>query len=212
MSATKGQPLSAVGDLQLLDELVLGSRGSGRKVGPPVIVGRVRPLTSEDVPALMNPAPLNSKPTPLQSIRHSHHQLARLIAAGKPDQEISLITGYSPAYISSLKLGQDFKALLEYYATQKELIFVDVMERMKVLGLNSVDEIQRRFEDSPESFTTQQLMDLSELMLIKPNKLVPSEALSGGGVTVNVQFIRPPAAPAEGEILEVTPRVVEIVE
>lgn len=213
MSAAKGKPLEAVGDLQLLEELVLGQRGSGRKVGPPVIVGRVRSLTAEDVPALMNPAPLNSKPATLQSIRHSHHQLARLIAAGKPDQEISLIIGYSPAYISTLKLGADFKTLIEYYSTQKDLIFVDVMERMKVLGLSTLDEIQKRFEDAPESFTHQQMMDLTELLLIKPNKMPSSGQPAGSGVVVNVQFVRPPAiSEGEGEMINISPRAVEIVD
>lgn len=210
MSAVKGQQLAAVGDLELLEELVLGQRGSGRKVGPPVIVGRVRSLTAEDVPALMNPSPLGSKPAGVLHLRHSHHQLARLIAAGKPDQEISLITGYSPAYISSLKGGADFKGLIEYYSAQKEMIFVEVMERMKVLGLNSIDEIQRRFDESPESFTTQQLMDLTELMLIKPSKMPASGQPANGNVTVNVQFVRAPAQPLDkgpGEVIDVMPRV-----
>lgn len=181
----------AIGDLALLEELVLGTAAGGRRKAAPLEVAKVRSLTVEDVPLLQAPPNAALPARPLQTIRHSHHQLARLIASGKPDQEISLITGYSPSYISSLKGGQDFQELIAYYGAQKELIFVETMERMKIFGLTCLDELQRRFEDAPESFTHNQVAELTELMLIKPIKaaMPMTGSATGGPVTVNVQFV-----------------------
>jgi len=180
-----------IGDLALLEELVLGTAAGGRRRSAPLEVARVRALEASDLELLQNPPNAALPIRPLQTIRHSHHQLARLIAAGKADQEISLITGYSPSYISSLKGGQDFKDLISYYSAQKELIFVETMERLKIVGLNTLDELQKRFDESPEQFTNTQLMELIDLTLIKPTK-TPQGGIgspAGGPVTVNVQFV-----------------------
>lgn len=182
----------AIGDLALLEELVLGTAAGGRRKAAPLAVARVRALEASDLELLQNPPNAALPARPLQVIRHSHHQLARLIASGKGDQEISLITGYSPSYISSLKGGQDFAELISYYGAQKELIFVETMERMKIFGLTCLDELQKRFEEAPDSFTHNQVAELIDLMLIKPTKAqAPAFGSPGAGgpVTVNVQFV-----------------------
>jgi hypothetical protein len=180
-----------IGDLALLEELVLGTAAGGRRKAAPLEVAKVRALGLDDLELLQNPPNAVLPVRPLQTIRHSHHQLARLIATGKADQEISLITGYSPSHISSLKGGQDFKDLIAYYSAQKELIFVETMERLKIVGLNTLDELQKRFDEAPEQFTNTQLMELIDLTLIKPTKTPQAVigATSGGPVTVNVQFV-----------------------
>lgn len=207
-------------DLELLEELVLGPSTGGRRQATPLAVSIVRSLVPDDLPLLRNPPAQGSKPkSPLQ-LRHSHHQIARLVAAGKADYEIAFITGYNPAYICNLKSGQDFKDLISYYEVQKDQIFIDVMERMKAIGLNTLDEIQRRFEEAPEAFTAQQLMDLTELMLIKPARAAQQGQSSGppggsgAGVTVNVQFVAPQAQPsqmlethAERAMIDITPKL-----
>lgn len=197
-----------IGDIALLEELVLGTAAGGRRKAAPLEVARVRELTSEDVPLLQAPPNAALPARPLQTIRHSHHQLARLIASGKPDQEISLITGYSPSYISSLKGGQDFQELISYYGSQKELIFIEAMERMKIFGLSCLDELQKRFDEAPESFTNNQIAELTELMLIKTQKtpMPQGGATSGGPVTVNVQFVSGAQAP---QVIEGSSRQVE---
>lgn len=196
-----------IGDLALLEEIVLGTAAGGRRKSAPLAVVKVRALEASDIELLQNPPNAALPARPLQTIRHSHHQLARLIAAGKADQEISLITGYSPSYISSLKGGQDFQELISYYAAQKELIFVETMERMKIFGLTCLDELQRRFEEAPESFTHNQVAELTELMLIKPIKAaMPTSGMPGAGgpVTVNVQFVS--GSQRQPEVLEGTSR------
>jgi hypothetical protein len=117
--------------------------------------------------------------------------MARLLATGVPQEEISLITGYSPAYISRIKSDPTFEALVEYYHKQREEIFVDVVERMKSLGLSTLDELQRRLEDEPDEWSRRELMEMAELMLVKPAAArTPMNVLAPAApVSVNVKFV-----------------------
>ena len=206
-------------ELEYLESLVLGqNRGSRNR--EPLVIAASRPLTQADLPALVDPPALASKPK-VHALRHSHHQIARLIAIGKPDVEIALITGYDPAYICNLKRGQDFAELVSHYAGQRDLAFTEVMDRMKQMGLDTIDEIQRRFAEDPTSFTNTQLMDLTELMIIKPMR-ASAPPQSGGfaptgpvNIQINVAGVRPPpsAVPlpeGPGAIIDAAPRRVAI--
>jgi hypothetical protein len=127
-------------------------------------VRELDPRTDMPLLQVRVPAPKQT----LTQIRHTHHQLARLLATGTKEQEASLITGYKPTYISVLKGDPSFQDLMEYYAAQREQIFVDVVERMRSLGLATIDELQARLEEEPDEFSRRELMELAELMLIKP--------------------------------------------
>ncbi len=137
-------------------------------------------------------APANLKS--LLSIRHSHHHLAQLLAAGELNQnEISLITGYCPSRISILKRDPLFRQLMETYAENRRAIFVDALERMKNLGLSSLDELQRRLEEDPEKFTRRELMEMSKILLSEPK----GSGVGGNGnssspnIALNVKFVSP---------------------
>jgi hypothetical protein len=158
----------------------------------------VRSLTEDDLGALQAPSALGSAPIPIQALRASHHQLAQLLAQGRPDTEISLITGYSASRISILKSDPTFSELLASYRNVREKVFVDTLERMKVLGLSTLDELQERLESAPEKWSNRELMEMAELML-KPQFPTAGSgfgagpgAASGGvpPVTVAVQFIK----------------------
>lgn len=172
----------------LLAEVSLPSARGRREA--PLTVEVVRALTLDDVPTLKAPPPVGSAPPTLLQLRHSHHALARVLAAGHSQEECALITGYDPAYISNIKNDPAFAELLGYYAGMKEQVFVDVLERMKVLGLSSLDELQRRLEVEPEGWTKRELMELSELMLVKSGKVGPGPT-KGAGVAVEIKFVAP---------------------
>lgn len=188
MTQASSQELS----VELLDSIALGSARGGKKATLPLTIDQIRPLTPDDIPLLLAPPPiLNPTRGPLQ-LRHSHHQLARLIASGSEMTEVSLITGYSLSYISVIKGDPAFKELLSYYDKQREMIFVDVVERMRSLGLNTLEELAARLENEPESWSRRELMEMAELMLLKP-LTAAAQARSGGGVpgapiTLNVTF------------------------
>jgi hypothetical protein len=173
------------------------ARGGKRPRKKAVFWEVIRPLRMpDDLPLLSQ-----SLPAPRQTIsqlRHSHHQLAQMLATGTKQAECSLITGYSPAYISNLKNDPTFQELIAHYSTQREMVFVDVIERMRSLGLSTLDEIQSRMEEDPTQFTNRELHEQAELLLVKPmaatrGLIRPGDtaaAQGAGGVQVNVNFIK----------------------
>lgn len=99
----------------------------------------------------------------LQRLRHRHHLLARLIAQGTKDADVAAISGYDPSRISVLKQDPAFRELISHYKSQVDEVFISVHERLLTLGLSSIDEMTDRIEQNPESFSTQDLMELIKL-------------------------------------------------
>lgn len=150
----------------------------------------LRELTQEDLDAPLALAPV--KPKPLTAIRASHHQLAQVLARGASDTEASLVTGYTPGYISILRTDPAFQELLAHYGKVTEAVFVDVAERMRVLGLGSLEELQRRLEEAPDDWSRRELMELSKLMLVDSRGGAASGASGGApGVQVAISFVAP---------------------
>lgn len=189
----------------LYDELLLGDARGGRKKTIPLDIQIDRSLVPADVASLEAGDSPAARPAGggILSIRYAHHQLARLLVAEAAKlEEISLLTGYSPAYISNLKNDPAFKELLAYYEVQKELKFVDVLDRMKTFGLSALDELQKRLEDDPDGFKKSELLSMADLFLLRSKNLESGDAGSkggGGGVNVTVSFVTPePLAPPAG--------------
>jgi hypothetical protein len=180
-------------------EVTFGSARGGRRPAEPLHISVVRELTEADLPALRAPPPVAAPGQKLLQVKHTHHQLARLLALGCEQAEASLITGYSPSYISTLKSDPAFRELLAYYELQREQIFVDAEERMKSLGLSALDELQRRLETETDQWSRRELMELSELMLVKAKALAKGGfgggTAAGSGVQVNVSFVQASAKP-----------------
>lgn len=203
----------------ILEEIIFGPRvPAGRGGGEPLSVSLVRELTENDLPDLL--APVQPVPAPrvnLQNITYAHHALAQQIVLGKSPSEVSLITGYSTNYIKGLQDDPLFRELLDYYGSQREQVFVDALERMKALGLATLDELQRRLAEEPEGFARRELMELAELMLIKgarPGAVAGAGATppgaSGGSpaVSVTVKFVQskpPEILQSGGPLLDLVP-------
>lgn len=195
----------------LIEELSLGSARGGRKPAVAVMVEPIRSLTEEDLPVLQNPPTVGSQLT-IPEIKAQHHRLAGLLAKGISNSEISLITGFSPSYISTLKSAPDMVELVEYYRQQVEERTVDAMARLKMLGVSSLEELQGRLNDAPEKFTSNQLMDMIEMGLIKP--LDAAVAAAGKAATqqtpiqINLNFKSPEKSPGDGpgQLIEASPK------
>lgn len=195
----------------LLTEVDLGSARGGRKPAKPLEVEVVREIVREDLPGIQSP-PLGSALVPaLREVRASHHRLAELIAKGTPGVEISAITGYSQSYISTLQHSPAFAELVDYYSTQNAAIYVDVMDRLRVLGLSTIEELQRRIDESPDKPSLRELMELVQLTVVGPTggKATPGgskfgpQAPSSGGPLVEIKFV---GTPPQGTMVDVTPR------
>lgn len=177
-------------------------RGRPKKMVAWEVVRSLR--VPDDLPLLTEslPAPRAN----LKQIRHSHHRLAELLAQGTDQVEASRLTGYNNAYISVLQTDPTFKELITYYTAQKEQTFIDVIERMRSLGLSTLDELQARLESNPDSYSNRELMEQAELTLIKPmaasrGQIQPNTGTTG--VSVNVSFVQ--AKHSEGPIIDVSP-------
>jgi hypothetical protein len=200
----------------LLTEIDLSRAGRGRpSTSPPVVIEVLRSLTPEDLPALLAKAapasPEAGQPGFLVKLRHSHHQLARLIAQGTETAEISLITGYTPQYISRIQTDPQFAELVATYSGQRELAFIDVLERMKALGLSCLEELQERVALAPEKWSHREMMELAELLLIKssrPGQQLPVSATANAAVSINVKFVKSDGADSSSDanMINVTPR------
>jgi hypothetical protein len=204
-------PLQELGSMEeLIEELSLGSaRGGAKRPAAPLKVEVVRALTPDDLAAIAAAPPVGALPS-IPEIRHQHHQLAGLLARGISNSEISLITGYSPSYISILRNAPDMQELIAYYSEQAEERTVDGLARLRQLGISGVEELQRRVNEEPEKFSVGQLTELVELGLLKPLAAAAglASARSGGasgGIQINLNF-KEPAASASGSTIDVTPR------
>ncbi len=122
----------------------------------------VRPLQEADLAVL---AAGNRQTTPVRSVqrlRDRHHAVARLLAAGKTNNEVSIMTGMDPGRISVLRSDPSFKQLVEDYRaieTGQEAAFI---ERLQMLGMTAVEELQDRLENSEEPVPIQTLLEVSK--------------------------------------------------
>lgn len=191
----------------LLEAVDLGSARGGKRIAAPLELEVVRELTAEDLPALQAPAPLGATVPSIKSIRASHHRLAELVAKGTPAVEISAHTGYSQSYICNIQRSPAFAELVDYYSMQNQQLYVDAMERLKTLGLSSVEELQQRLDDNPEKFSPRELMELTALALIKPLEakrgFQTSTGSGGSAPLVEIKFVG--TAP-NNTLVDVTPR------
>lgn len=182
--------------MELLDEITFDS-ASRPPIRPgvpnPVLVRRE--IEESDIAFLANS--VQTKPQLITRVRNTHHKLAKLLATGESNASASLLTGYSPSYISEIQRDPTFRELLAYYCTQDEVRVADVRERMTAVGLSALDEMQQRLEEDPSKWSNGQLMELTELTLVKTGRVGGSGGgfgaapTGGAGVSVNVSFVSP---------------------
>lgn len=111
----------------------------------------VRDLTSDDIKSLSTRAVYGSQPgTLIQKLRAPHHTLARLVAEGKKHQECSAITGYTVEYVVMLERDPAFKELVAYYKEQVSAAYINVHERLAVLGATAMEILQERLTDEEQ--------------------------------------------------------------
>lgn len=145
-----------------LDPLDLEGLMPSPRVGPgrqaaPLVAEIVRELTPAD---LAIPATVTQTPPAIKKIRDSHHGVARLLALGHKEAQISAITGYSLSRISILKADPQFKELVDFYRSQETEITRDFKLRMESLGMDALEELRERLEEKPEDISPGLLKDI----------------------------------------------------
>lgn len=142
-----------------LNDIVPRTRGRGTKTDA---VEVVRDLTPDDI--MMTLVERGTKPVPLNKLRDRHHALARALAAGMPDYEAALTTGYDASRISVLKADPTFGELVEFYKASVADAYVGMHDRMASLGRDAVDTLQSRLEDDPDSLSNDLLLDTIKII------------------------------------------------
>lgn len=192
--------------VDLITELDLGSaRGGKAGTREPLSVEVVRALGETDLEALTEPPPVAAQAVTVKSLRHSHHRLAELIVAGKESGEIALVTGYSIPYISNIQNDPAFRELVAYYGAQKESVFVDAMERLRVLGIDGIERLHDKLNDPAQPWSPRELMELVDMAVVKPATAQPrpgsgTPGQPGASLQLEVKFVG--ARSADGPIVD----------
>lgn len=127
----------------------------------------VESLTREDLLVLREK---RVGPPRVKMLRRSHHRVARLIALGYRDTDITRMTGYGPSRIASLKDDPAVQELIATYDRKVEEDFekkIDhVHEEMAEIKLRSLNLIQDRLdkaedEDEPAPIALKDLLALA---------------------------------------------------
>lgn len=155
---------------------------------------------------------------PIQFGRHEHHVLASLIASRQKegiivsDEECSAICGWAPGTIGGLRQQAGFRKLIQHYLGDQPIAQPVPAERIAALGLTTLEELQARLHEDPDSFSKRELMDMAELLLIKARSLgggAGPVASGGSGIRVAINFVearpRELAPPPAEAVIDVTP-------
>lgn len=183
-------------------------RRGRRADGPALSLTPGRALVEADADAIAEGG-VAAIVSPLTRLRHTHHELARLIAEGRPGVEVSAITGKSQSWISTLRSDPAFAELVAYYASQKDAVYLDVHARLAGLGTDAVNELQHRLDTDPDRLTAREVLEIAEMALdrsVAPAKSAGpgSGTANGTAVAVNVTFV------TSGEAEDATPAVVDL--
>lgn len=153
--------------------------GGGRNASGTAIVGSY-PLGPEHLVKLAahveGGAALGVTPESREKMSRTHHRLAQFLAMGMDEGQAGVLCNYGPATVSILKSDPLFQELVEYYASQVDAEFASVAEQMADLHEDTVVELRKRLEDSPQQFT---VTSLTELMKALADR-------TGNGPTSNV--------------------------
>jgi hypothetical protein len=170
-----------------------------------LFVGEPEPLTVEDILLFVNTDEgmrSSAQPQIVKNIRHRHHLLAQLLAGGTPEMDASIQTGYSLSRISILKNDPAFKELLAYYSKQVELANVEFVKRLAQIGTETAEEILKRLDEDPESFSNEEMRKLLETVADRTGHGKTSSVIVSHGLDDETkELIRQQHRP-EGKILD----------
>src|ERR1700728_4209388 len=176
-------PLSEPETAELLGTLAVAMPRKPQ-ILPPVEFTIVRELTEDDVPALGRPAK-TAQGANIVRLHSRHHQIARMVAEGRPLADIALISGYATHFISQLQGNPAFCALVAHYSGVDEIAAVDALQRLKDLGVEAAEILQERLGESPDDFSNRELTELVDLAVVRPH--VAAMKAAGGVAAANAQ-------------------------
>lgn len=162
----------------------------------PVLAVYIRDLVEADLGKLG--ARLDTQMESLVKIRHRHHALARALAEGMTPARAAMVTGFGIGRVAALQNDPAFIELCAVYAAQVKEIFRSTQEKIADLKTTVVEELQERLDEKPEQFTNKALTELLDTL---HSRAEATEKLASSGLSVSIQFIRPPPR----EMIDISP-------
>lgn len=151
-------------------------------------VGQPRPLTRADVNTLAASGRADMT-TPMR-LRASHHNVARLVAAGVRNNIIAEQTGYTSARVEQLKKSPAFQELMANYKAMLDGEYVEEADAYFKLAFNNMVAAERHIADHLADAD-----ELGELVPIKTALAISRDAADRFGygkrqtnLNVNVDF------------------------
>lgn len=103
----------------------------------------VRALTRDDLACLREK---RIGPPKVQQYRETHHRVARLVAAGLRDGEISRMTGYSPGRVGQFKQDPAFQQLVAEYRGKVDEAWVNSLDEFYETSTSNMLRAERMLE------------------------------------------------------------------
>ena len=114
------------------------------KFAKPIRVLSVRPLTRDDLACLKEK---RVGPPKVKQYREAHHRVARLVAAGLSNQNISRMTGYSPNRISGYRADPAFMQLVSEYKDKVDQAYVESQDEFYNTATSNMLRAERMIEE-----------------------------------------------------------------
>lgn len=100
--------------------------------------------------------------SPVQKLRFSHHQLARLLVQGIPGTQAAATLGMHPQRVYQLQNDPTFQELLQSYEEQAEQIFQSVQERLMLTGMSALERLDDKLENEDEDLSVGELRGIMQ--------------------------------------------------
>lgn len=139
----------------------LGLRTTGRP--RTLTFSLTRELTETDLELLEEPRA--AKAPEIKKLRERHHALAKLLAQGIRPGDAGLMCGYSGSRVSILQADRAFQELVTFYRGVGNERYVEHKVALAELGLDAIEEIRERMEESAEEISLGQLMEVAKMAL-----------------------------------------------
>jgi len=81
------------------------------------------------------------------SLRARHHSVARLLATGMPEGTIADLTGFTGAYISTLKNNPSMIELVNHYRSPNNAVVEIIAERLRTVGHAALERLAEEIPD-----------------------------------------------------------------
>ena len=133
---------------------------------PQIELTSVRELTPQDGLIISaGGCPTKQEVSTVQKLRDRHHWIARMVAQGNSEVEISAISGMSLERLRIFQADPAFLDLVAHYRSETKEYYLDMARRLSHLSGHAIEELQERLETNPEEFSIKDLMALSRDLL-----------------------------------------------